>query len=259
MPLLKKLEIMKTFIITILTIFFAINIYSQNINNQSDIIVYDYDPDVRIINEGADTLKIDFNKDGVLDLMFYLVVTSGGEYPTIKSLNNNCMLTLITETDTLNSKSLLWYSDFTYLMGCHKSEKIGIKLNINNQNYSGWIHSLFSKENREALITIDKYAFCTIPDYPLLWGQTELTGTKEIKVQDKIKVSVDGHSQIINIQSKEVVKEISLINSSGRVIRKWRNIKSSKFDISSEGIKGGVYVLRIKTENDEVVTKKIML
>ena len=109
------------------------------------------------------------------------------------------------------------------------------------------------------IVNIDKYAFCTIPDYPLLWGQTELTGTKEIKVQDKIKVSVDGHSQIINIQSKEVVKEISLINSSGRVIRKWRNIKSSKFDISSEGIKGGVYVLRIKTENDEVVTKKIML
>ncbi len=226
---------------------------------EPSIIVHDYNPDVKIIKEGSDTLKIDFNKDGVLDLMFYLVVTSGGQFPTIKSLNNNCKLSLITETDSLIGQYMGFSSELTYLMGLFTSEKIGIRIIDNGKKHYGWVHSIFSMEKGHAIITIDKYAFCTIPDYPLLWGQTELTGIKEIKVRDKIKVLVDNQSQSINIQSKEVVKEISLINSSGRVIRKWENIKSSRVDIPSEGIKGGVYFLRIKTENYEVVNEKVVL
>lgn len=243
--------------IPLLIIFAALNLNAR----EPSIIVHDYNPDVYIRNEGKDTLKIDFNNDEVLDLVFYLVVRSGGEYPTIKSLYKNCRLTLISDSvnNSLQSTTLSWSTELTYLLGMFTSEKIGIKIIENEKIYYGWVHAIFSIENREAVIRIDKYAYCNIPDYPLLWGQTELTGVKDIKDQDKIKVSVNGQSKSINIQSKEVIKEISLINSSGRVMQKWRNLKSSKVDIPSGGITGGIYLIRVKTLNNEVFTEKVVL
>ncbi len=230
------------------------------------IIVHDYNPDKALITAKTDTLTIDINNDTINDILIYLTESSPGNWAIINTLNSNCQFSLIcyyTKSDSLKSDSIVWKSCNSHVCWfngkCNNVEKIGVKITKDGLNYSGWIHSLFSIENREALITIDKYAFCTIPDYPLLWGQTELTGTKEIKVQDKINVTVDNQSQNINIQSKEVVKEISLINSLGRIIRKWRNIKSSKVDFPSEGIRGGVYFLRIKNEDNEVVTEKIVL
>jgi hypothetical protein len=56
-----------------------------------------------------------------------------------------------------------------------------------------------------------------------------------------------------------VINEISLINSAGRVIQKWRNLKSSMVDIPSEGIKGGIYLIRVKKMNNEVYTEKVVL
>jgi hypothetical protein len=252
---------MKTFITIILNIFLVLNIYSQSLYDQTEILVHDYDSDICLKSTNMDSLKIDVDNDGVLDIMFYFESVSSGYYQKIKSLIEKCQIALIIDTknDSLKSSTLVWHSDFTYLMGMFKSEKIGIQINENERNYYGWAHVIFSSENRERIITIDKYAFCTIPDYPLLWGQTELTGKKEIILQDKVKVSVDVHSKSINIQSKEVIKEISLMNSAGRVIQKWRNVKSSKVDISSEGIKGGVYLFRVKNMNNEVFTGKVVL
>ncbi len=238
-----------------------INSFPEQVDNCSKIKFYDLNPNVQLKNSKADTAKIDFNGDFIDDIIFFLIMTSSGNYAYIKPLNSEWKVTTLNynNIDTLNSNQIKWANQDMNFLGMDNTEKLAVKLTVNNLNYYGWIYVFFTVENLTRILHVDKYAFCTIPDYPLIWGQTELTGTKDFKIQDKIKVTVDNQSQSINIQSKEVVKEISLINSAGRIIRKWRNIKSSKVDISSEGIRGGVYILRIKTENDEVVTEKIVL
>jgi hypothetical protein len=261
-----KLEIMKTIIITIFNILLIINTYSQSIYNQSKILVHDYKPDIVLTNAKTDTLVVDIDDDSNNDIILYLIESSPGNWAIINTLNSNCSFSLIcneSNIDTLNSDSINWQScnsNVCWFNGtCDGFEKIAVKISKDSLDYFGWINVYFTMNNFWRVVIIDKYAFCTIPDYPLLWGQTELTGSKEIKVQDKVKVSVDGQSKSINIQSKEVVKEISLINSEGRVVQKWRNIKSSKVDISSEGIKGGVYLFRVKNMNNEVFTEKVVL
>ncbi len=230
---------------------------------EPSIIVYDFVPDITLDNHLKDTLKIDLNNDSVNDVVFYLMSPSGGLRLLVEPLHYNCFTTIATwfPLHAFSEDSILWMSEkwFVQIETNDKTGQIGIKIISNGQNYYGWIKAYYKNIGLDTFWYIDKYAFCTIPDFPLMWGQTELTGKKEIKIQDKIKVTVNGQSQNINVQSKDVVKEISLINSEGRVIRKWRNIKSSKVDIPSEGIRGGVYFLRIKTENDEVVTEKIVL
>ncbi len=230
---------------------------------EQSINFYDYVPDITLDNHLKDTLKIDLNNDSVNDVVFYLVYPSYGRLLIVEPLHINCLITIATwnPSYTLNMDSVHWLYNRWIIQWepNDKTGEIGIKINSNGENYYGWIKAYCMDFGFETFWYVDKYAFCTIPDYPLMWGQTELTGTKEIKVQDKIKVIVDGQSQNINIQSKEVVKEISLINSSGMIIRKWRNIKSSIVDIPSTGIKSGVYFLRIKTENNEAVTEKVVL
>ena len=56
-------------------------------------------------------------------------------------------------------------------------EKIGIQKVIDGKKYYGWIHRYGSEELHfpfKKWVYIDKMAFCTIPDYPLRWGQTEI-------------------------------------------------------------------------------------
>jgi len=228
---------------------------------ESSIIFNDYIPDITLDDHNKDTLRIDLNNDSVNDVVFYLVYPSDGRRLIIEPLHIDCYLTINTwnTSDTLNADSIHWYSNRWFVQIEPNSGEIGIKIISNKKNYYGWIKAYYKNFNLERYWYIDKYAFCTIPDYPLVWGQTELTGAKEIKVQDKVKVSVDGQSKSINIQSKEVIKEISLINSAGRVVQKWRNLKSSKVDIPSEGIKGGVYLFRVKNMNNEVFTEKVVL
>ncbi len=242
-------------------LFLMIIIATLNLNAQEQSIIFnDYVPDITLDNHLKDTLKIDLNYDSVNDVVFYLMYPSYGRVLIIEPLHNDCLITINNwnTSDTLN-QALDWISKRWFFQWEPNGGEIGIKLKLNGQNYYGWIKAYYKNFELETFWYVDKYAFCTIPDYPLMWGQTELTGKKDIKIQDKIKVTVDGLSKNINIQSKDVVMEISLINSSGRVIRKWRNIKSSKVDIPSEGIRGGVYFMRIKTENDKIVTEKIVL
>jgi hypothetical protein len=248
---------LKIFIPILMILIAPLNISAQ----ESSIVINDYVPDFKLINPNTDTLKIDFNNDSVNDVVFYLIWSSAGNYLYIEPINIKCFTTTVSyyNTDSLSSNVIKWRSDKKVLHGeFNKTEKIGIKIISNDQNFFGWIKA-YRENTGNTIWYIDKYAFCTIPDYPLLWGQTELTGAKEIKYQDKVKVSVDGQSKSINIQSKEMVKDISLINSAGRVIQKWRNLKSSMVDIPSEGIKGGIYLIRVKKMNNEVYTEKVVL
>jgi hypothetical protein len=235
---------------------------AQKLSTQEPSIIFnDYVPDVTLFYPQKDTLKIDMDSDSADDIMFFLYGASSGNYAYIKPINTKWGITTFSNrnTDTLRSDQIIWISNQMVFLGRDNTEKLAVKLTINDLNYYGWISVYFTIKNMNRAVHIDKYAFCTIPDYPLVWGQTELTGAKEIKVQDEVKVSVDGQSKSITIQSKEVIKDISLINSAGRVIQKWRNLKSSMMDIPSGGIKGGIYVIRVKNMNNEVFTEKVVL
>jgi hypothetical protein len=250
---------LKIFISALLIFLVALKLSAQ----ESSIIYNDYNPDL-ILKRVSDSFLVDVNEDSIADVMFYTVGSSVGNWYYVKPVNSNCQFSLINyyPSDSLKNDSIIWHTETVCILGeqtYNYIEKIGIRIASNNQYYFGWIKAFFTKSTYTRICNIDKYAFCTIPDYPLLWGQTELTGAKEIDVQDKVKVSVDGQSKNINIQSKEVVKEISLINYNGRVIQKWRNLKSSKVDIPAEEIKGGIYLIRIKNMNNEVFTDKVVL
>jgi len=258
---------MKTIIIIItltLSILSLQKLYSQENSNKSNILFHDLQPDVVLMNALTDSFIIDINEDLINDVILYLEHTSSGNWALIKSLNQNCQYSLINYylNDSLSIKSINWHSEAFIFLGEQKYnniEKIGIKIISKDLNYYGWIKVIFSIINMNIAITIDKYAFCTIPNYPLLWGQTEIvTGTSDLKEDSDIKVyTTDSGNQLV-VQSGEVIKSIRVIDLLGATVVVKDNIRDKQATLSTKGLVHGTYIVKITNSNLKEYTSKIV-
>jgi len=258
---------MKTTIITLLIIIGTLlfqRAYSQT--TKSSIIYHDYIPDLSL-SSAADTIKIDINEDGVLDIEFYFRNTSTGGVFFTKSLTGNCQYTYFYfptsyNTDSLTSDSLHWISSPVEYIEYFYHGKIGLKFSFAGLSYYGWLlvkDSWVGGLNGKLILTIDKYAFCTIPNYPLLWGQTEIiTGTNELKEDTGIKVyATDSGSQLV-VQSSDVIKSIRVIDLLGATVVVKDNIRDKQATLSTKGLVHGTYIVKVTNSNLKEYTSKIV-
>jgi len=239
--------------------------YSQTTTNSS-IIYHDYMPDLSL-SSAADTIKIDMNEDGVLDIEFYFHNTSTGGLFYTKSLTGSCQyayfyLPISYYTDSLTSDSLHWRSLPLEWIEPDFHGKIGLKFTFAGLSYYGWLfgkNSWVGGLNGNYILTIDKYAFCTIPNYPLLWGQTEIvTGTSELKEDAGIKVyATDSGSQLV-VQSGDVIKSIRIINLLGATVLVKDNMRDKQATLSTKGLVHGTYIVKVTNSNLKEYTSKIV-
>ena len=179
---------------------------------QETIEYYDFNPDLSIAaltaNNYGDTIKIDLDQDGVVDFNMYIGVLNSTmvRYVFVNSTwyfrfcyNSIYSYGYQDENDTLVSEphypgiwgnpngtwALLWEPDNTnymeFLMGFRKV--------VNNDNYYAWAKIYMyrnpnGKRNHTQhgdfdIVTAycDNMVYCTIPNYPLRWGQTSLDET----------------------------------------------------------------------------------
>lgn len=250
-------------LVIIICIFQKFNLFSQNTLDDPEIIFYDYNPDIILIDDECeeDTFKIDLNNDGNIDIQFYIGITSGGNYQTLLSQNPNSQFTLLNHenSDSLTCDTLKWYSYYVYLMGITNSEKCGVRIISDNHTYYGWIHVIFSFENNKWVITIDKYAFCTIPDYPLLWGQTYLTGIEETGIKKLARVFVNQQEKQITVKADKNIKQVKLVNLNGITFSTFSKVNSNSATLNTEGFPGGAYLVQVTLHNGNVQTVKVLL
>ncbi len=188
------------------TILVALLIAVMTLKAQEGEIIYtEFNPPLEIVQNiygPAQVLELDFDGDGVSDHRFYgnssddykshewnLLETSLNGWETrLVYLDENNPYTF-DESDTIIPNAPNgWHHgpDFVHFYYPSLSangifhETYGMHKVIDGKNYYGWYHGygtegiLYSGGPYEYRVYIDKIAFCTVPEYPLRWGQTSL-------------------------------------------------------------------------------------
>ena len=167
--------------------------YFTNFIEEEPIIYTDFEPDLCVSWVSApyphDTIKIDFDQDGAIDFKVFLSWRSTGEiaidmisswehrykaYDSDSIVPSDEVYPSIHYWLTPNYPWQYMFIDTTYL-----EDYIGFRKTINGENYYAWVSVHADKQHtsssNKVWAYVDRVAYCTIPDYPLRWGQTSLS------------------------------------------------------------------------------------
>lgn len=145
--------------------------YFSNFIEEEPIIYRDFEPDT-VLNVALqpDDIRIDFDNDGVPDVNMNWYQQSPAIYVELGSCNPNVKVCYdVEEGDTISSQND-WNMGTPYPQ---LYEHYGVRLEKDGRYYYGWfrVYAILTGQKK---LCFDKFAFCTIPDYPLRWGQTSL-------------------------------------------------------------------------------------
>ena len=189
----------------LLNLIFALLAITSVRAQQGEILYREFDPPLEIVQNiygPAQLLELDFDGDGEADHRFYgessdnlewhewnlLEASFNGWETRLVYLDENDPYTY-DENDTIIPNAPNGWRhdpDFVYYYYPNLSangifhETYGIHKVIDDKNFYGWYHgygtegSLYSGGPYEFRVYIDKIAFCTVPNYPLRYGQTSL-------------------------------------------------------------------------------------
>jgi hypothetical protein len=255
---------MKTFKILLIIILYTILIkfsLAQYNPKETSIIFRDYKPDAELFL-ATDTVKIDFNLDSINDVIFFVSHASTGVYGYLRTINTECKISYLNyfPTDSLSDDSLTWHSgNLNFLGEFNNTEKIGIRISQKASYCYGWINVYFQYVNDNRHIYIDKYAFCTIPDYPLVWGQTYLTGIEEPGIKKLARVFVNQSEKQITVEADKKIKQVKLVNMNGTTVTTINKVNTTSATLNTAGLPGGAYLVQVTLNNGNVQTVKVLL
>ena len=164
--------------------------YFSNFIEEEPVIYTDFEPDTCFTLQYPDTLYWDLNQDGNEDLYFYLVWYSAGGYETLMKPVANWKWSNSIKVDqnlwqpltdtTMIDESLYWESDYSFINNYETPEwrLFAFRYQAEDGIHYGWMH--FSNIGY-CSFCVSSMGYCTLPDQPIQWGQTELLGMEENK------------------------------------------------------------------------------
>ena len=164
--------------------------YFSNFIEEEPIIYNDFEPDlskyITWLGDSSgrmDSLDVDINQDGQIDLWFSGYVQHGALLPTTHVSQGWEYCYPYPKGNTLlNADTLQWNQATDDWLGTGTfMGRIGLRRTIGDQHYYGWMQVYCDTLPTQPYpgtigrnIYIDRMAYCTLPDYPLRWGQTSM-------------------------------------------------------------------------------------
>ncbi len=186
---MKKLLLIVTFLLA-----------TQYIKAQNGEITYmDFEPDSLVELKQYDLfpeskMKIDFDFDGLPDIRIYCYANSGGIWYEMKSYEPEWEIHEYDAGDTLlpmNEPNQWWNIGIMWMPYFYNdidtmSDRFAVRHKVEDAYYYGWFRVYITRcpPSPYPWAALDKMAYCTVPDYPLVWGQTELVGIDETVKND---------------------------------------------------------------------------
>jgi len=271
----------------ILTAALLISLFAAKTHAQ--IVYVDIDPDTTIYVpdvawniDSAQHYMLDLNNNGIMDFKitaqkyyFYSLGPQWGISQHIISYNyNNSNVNIaggcatggfredINYHDNINS-DLSWdYSkylrfdvknvDFTCDLPIGDAY-FGLMLIENTDTLYGWVRCSAT----DSSITIKDYAYNTIPNMPILAGQTEL-GIGNFAPSSNIKIFENNGFLYVNITQPAQAQGYIRIYSQQGALVKADNINGQQNTIHLAGLAQGIYIVQVATQS-EIVNKQIFL
>lgn len=269
---------MKKLLLLLLTIMFSYCIFAQN---NGEIIYTDFKPDLSIILNSittpsgpqfgdSDTLCLDFNEDGIKDMKFYYDVCYKLYYCPVADMYNynewRCGF-VINDTipnNQINSRDLNFMSN-VIVPNLLDTIHLGVKHQINNNLYYGWLVlyvGSFTDDfiNFRNCMIVDEMAFCTIPNYPLKFGQNSFIGINEIDAPStSVNAFYNNGTGTLKIKSDMEINNIEVIDVLGRTLYRKVNMASDSFEADLSGFTNGIYIVRAVLSDKTATSTKFVI
>lgn len=232
-----------------------------------------FEPNLSIVGNHG-TLSIDLDQDGTKDMELFIdVLYSTGEqdvFMTTLSLPWHSRLCLNpdysfvwadqNENDTIIPCLNCWAepnASWQLFWGNNQDWLLGFRKEVNEQNYYAWVKIHTYKTNDvTAHVEVQEMAYCTIPDYPLRWGQTTYVGVQETELNSFADIHPNPTTDRIIIKGDNLL-QAEVYDVLGQIVY---TLKSEGVGMTCDltGQPAGMYFISIIDKNGKHCLKKVV-
>ena len=237
--------------------------FSRAFAQVGEIIYRDFEPDsILIYWLKLGPMYIDLDEDNVSDINMYMVKSGKMCVPFIKTTENPKVQICIIHPDStdfiLGNVAEESWKDFLHWSLVYKNYHYGFRIQHEDGYLYGWFetfswHSKEKDDIRIAYYGFDRTADCTIPNYPLRWGQTEFVDVEEFEDKSSGKFQPNPTTGLVTITGENAT-EVQVFNPLGQLVKTVQNTN----EVSLEGLPPGVYLLRVATKEGLVFSDKVV-
>jgi len=241
---------------------------------QGEIIYIDFEPDSLVELKDIDhypasRMNIDIDYDNFHDIKIYQYTTSTGCWYEMKSYEPEWEIHEYDAGDTLlpmNEPNQWWNIGIMWMPYFYNdidtmSERFAVRHKVEDSYYYGWFRVYITgcPPSLYPWAALDRMAYCTIPDYPLVWGQTSLTGIDENENNNLSGIvtlypnPTTGQITIIgeNLQQAEV------FNTLGQQVLTMQG-GGNELQINVSALPAGIYFVAVTNEEGRRCVQKVV-
>ena len=244
----------KTLLLAVFAGLFSLSLFSQE---DGTIIYTDFEPDSVIYPVYID--YIDINYDNEWDVKFIREIYGG--YGVLEC-NNYWSVRKIAYNFTDSLSSIKKWSNYAEFLP-YGNQYIALKHKVGGEFYYGWMKLYVERHDasrHDPSVTITEMAYCTIPNYPLKFGQKSLTDddVAEISAANYYSLYPNPTDNALTLMTsaEHECETVEIFSIDGRLIKSQKNNFSN---INVEDITNGIYFVRIRFINGETFTDKIVI
>ena len=238
---------------------------------QGEIIYLDFEPDslveLKEIDFNPDAqMTMDFDADGNNDLRIYSRATSGGWWFYIMSYSAEWEFHEYQIEDPLipMNEQGEWYTGTNWLPYYYQghdtiSDKFAVRHRVGESYYYGWFRAyLLMNGTANPWVALDKMAYCTIQNYPLLWGQTSLNeGVEENGVSNVFaNLHPNPTTGLVTIAG-ENLRQAEVLNMLGQQVLSVQG-EGNELRIDMAAMPAGVYFVNVTNEEGRKCVRKVV-
>ena len=236
--------------------FICLSSYSLFSQEKGRIIYTDFEPDSVIYPVWFAGNPLDINYDGIKEIRFKREPRLG--YGELLVDDNNWDIKKLLNDDIPLSSYTNWSC---YMEIPHGDFHVGLRHYVGNENYYyGWIRfNVRNLGDEGPLITIHDMAYCTIPNYPLMFGQKDFMDIEENEyatanaslfpnpVEDRLSLQLSGNASCKNVE---------IYGIDGRLLKS-QNDDFENIDVSA--LPTGLYIAKINLNDGTMFTEKVVV
>ena len=254
----------KTLLLTVLISLFCGNLFSQE---EGTIIYTDFEPDsiifpVNYCSNGCN--PIDVNYDLESDFYFCKKFYSPGYFSLEMYVYSTWEICKISHDEI--STHTNWSSHINIETGSHMSNnnviiKYGLRYLKENGEYCyGWFRLSYVVCGTGYEVKLYDMAYCTIPNYPLKFGQKSLTDDvaeiDDANCQYELYPNPVDDRLVLKFADDHKCENVTVCSIDGRMLKS----QDSDFEnIDVSALTRGVYFVRIRLQEGSVFTEKIVI
>ncbi len=242
---------------------------------QGDFIHIIY-PEEWIIHNGWGETFYDVNNDSVSDIRIHTFSGYAGHLEGRFNTLGECECCCYSKYDysgtiynnfyqdaslPLNDPDLCWGNTVLReerLEGDTSSYKPGLRIHVGEAYYYGWLraYTKYDAENNVFYFKVTETCFCTIPNFPLKWGQTFLNDVDDNDMNAFATLHPNPTSGLVTITGQDL-KTAEVFNTLGQQVATAIG-KGETMQINLSELPSDIYFVRITDEEGRKCIRKVV-